>query len=168
MTVRVFTYPSSCLTGKFYESEVNTMKIDIKKIKRITNEMSVNDLMYKMMRREYELIEQDIDEGNYKDITPIMKKAYFYKRVLSILENKDVPIRAAIGLIDTITVLDGLYEDRFEFIGDSDTDEDIYSYVIEYGFRMYDQIAHWAEVPEDVFIRLMQTLAEESNGEVEQ
>ena len=141
------------------------MKIDVEKIKKITNEMSVNDLTYRIMCKEYESIEKDIDEGNYKNISPIMKKAYFYKRVLSVLENKDVPIRAAVGLIDTVTVLDGLYEDRYEFIGDSDTDEDIYSYVIEYGYRMYDRIAHWAEVPEDVFVRLIQILLNEFDKE---
>ena len=134
------------------------MKIDIEKLEKITDEMAVNDLSYRIMQKEYDKFIEDIDIGNYDSIGQMMKTAYFYKRVLSVLENKDIPIRAAIGLIDTIKVLDGLYEDRYEFIGDSDTDEDIYEYVIEYGYRMYDQISHLANTPEGVFIKLLQIL----------
>lgn len=134
------------------------MKIDVKKLEKITDEMFANDLSYRIMQKEYDMFIEDIDAGNYESIDSVMRTAYFYKRVLSVLENKDIPFRAAIGLIDTYKVLDGLYEDRYEYIGDSDTDEDIYEYVLEYGYRMYDQISHLADTPEGVFIKLLQIM----------
>ena len=134
------------------------MKIDIEKLEKITDEMFANDLSYRIMQKEYDMFIEDIDAGNYESIDSVMRTAYFYKRVLSVLENKDIPFRAAIGLIDTYKVLDGLYEDRYEYIGDSDTDEDIYEYVLEYGYRMYDQISHLADTPEGVFIKLRQIM----------
>ncbi len=134
------------------------MKIDVKKLEKITDEMFANDLSYRIMQKEYDMFIEDIDAGNYESIDSVMRTAYFYKRVLSVLENKDIPFRAAIGLIDTYKVLDGLYEDRYEYIGDSDTDEDIYEYVLEYGYRMYDQISHLADTPAGVFIKLLQIL----------
>lgn len=134
------------------------MKIDVKKLEKITDEMFANDLSYRIMQKEYDMFIEDIDAGNYESIDSVMRTAYFYKRVLSALENKDIPFRAAIGLIDTYKVLDGLYEDRYEYIGDSDTDEDIYEYVLEYGYRMYDQISHLADTPEGVFIKLLQIM----------
>lgn len=134
------------------------MKIDVKKLEKITDEMFANDLSYRIMQKEYDMFIEDIDAGNYESIDSVMRTAYFYKRVLSVLENKDIPFRAAIGLIDTYKVLDGLYEDRYEYIGDSDTDEDIYEYVLEYGYRMYEQISHLADTPEGVFIKLLQIM----------
>ena len=134
------------------------MKIDVEKLEKITDEMFANDLSYRIMQKEYDMFIEDIDAGNYESIDSVMRTAYFYKRVLSVLENKDISFRAAIGLIDTYKVLDGLYEDRYEYIGDSDTDEDIYEYVLEYGYRMYDQISHLADTPEGVFIKLLQIL----------
>ena len=101
------------------------MKNDIKKLEKITDEMFINDISYKIMQKEYDLLIRAIDEGEYDNIEPMMRAAYFYKRVLSVLENKDIPMRASIGLIDTYKVLDGLFEDKDEYIGDSDADTDI-------------------------------------------
>ena len=134
------------------------MKIDIKKVEKITDEMFINDISYRIMQKEYDQLIQTIDEGEYDNIEAMMKAAYFYKRVLSVLENKDIPIRAAIGLIDTYKVLDGLYEDKDEYIGDSDADTDIYEYAIEYGYRMYDRISHFADTPEGVFLKLIKIM----------
>ena len=130
------------------------MKNDIKRVEKITPEMALNDIVYLMMQEEYDDLEQTIDCGDYESIDEQMSRAYFYKRVLSVLANDDIPLRASVGLFDTIKVLDGLYEDRYEFIGESDTDEDIYKYVMEYGYRMYDQIAFLGDTPEEVFIML--------------
>ncbi len=134
------------------------MKNDIKKLEKITDEMFINDISYKIMQKEYDLLIRAIDEGKYDNIEPMMRAAYFYKRVLSVLENKDIPMRASIGLIDTYKVLDGLFEDKDEYIGDSDADTDIYEYVIEYGYRMYDRISHFADTPQGVFIKLITIL----------
>ena len=130
------------------------MKNDVKKIETITGEMVINDLVYRLMQYEYDKLIHDIDYGEYDDIETVMKKAYFSKRILSVLADKDLPIRIAIGLFFTGKVLEKLYENRYDFIGDSDTDEDIYEYLIEYGCRMYEPIAHISKTPEEVFMVL--------------
>ncbi len=143
------------------------MKNDVAKLETITNEMLINDLSFKLIQKEYDSFIWSIHEGKYERIENAMEKVYFYKRVLSILSNKDLPIRSAIGLIDTYKVLDGLYEDKYAFIGDSDTDEDIYEYVLEYGYRMYDHISHLSDTPEGVFVKLMQIILNDYDEEDE-
>ena len=79
---------------------------------------------------------------------------YSAKRVLSVLENSDMPIRAAVGLLDNVFIVDALLEDKDEYIGESDTDTDIYNFVVEHGYRHYDEIVMPGELPETVFIRM--------------
>lgn len=112
------------------------MKTDIEKIEKITSEMALNDIAYLIMQDELDALKADIDCGDYDDFGEKMRRAYFYQRVLSILANEDIPMRATIGLLSTDGILCELYGDRYGFIGESDTDEDIYKYVMEYGYRM--------------------------------
>ncbi len=134
------------------------MKNDIERVEKMTVEMDVNDIAYSVMQNEYEELVEDIDGGDYDFIDEELDRAYFYKRVLSVLENEDIPVRASIGLIDRVTILDELYENKYDYIGESDTDEDIYKYVIEYGYRMYDRISHYGETPDEVFFEIVKEL----------
>ena len=68
------------------------MKNDIKKVEKITPEMALNDIVYLMMQEEYDDLEQTIDCGDYESIDEQMSRAYFYKRVLSVLANDDIPL----------------------------------------------------------------------------
>lgn len=131
------------------------MKNDVNKVEKITFEMEINDIEYCLMQDEYDDLSDDIDYGDYDDFEEEMDRAYFYKRVLSLLANEDVPPRAAVGLYSKDGILNELYSNRETYIGESDTDEDIYKYVIEYGYRRYDQIAHLGKTPEDVFNALV-------------
>ena len=130
------------------------MKTDIEKIEKITSEMALNDIAYLIMQDELDALKADIDCGDYDDFGEEMHRAYFYQRVLSILANEDIPMRATIGLLSTDGILCELYGDRYGFIGESDTDEDIYKYVMEYGYRMYDRVSFLGDTPEEVFIIL--------------
>mgnify|MGYP003293209819 CR=1 FL=1 len=130
------------------------MKTDIEKIEKITSEMALNDIAYLIMQDELDALKADIDCGDYDDFEEEMRRAYFYQRVLSILANEDIPMRATIGLLSTDGILCELYGDRYGFIGESDTDEDIYKYVMEYGYRMYDRVSFLGDTPEEVFIIL--------------
>ena len=47
--------------------------------------MALNDIVYLMMQEEYDDLEQTIDCGDYESIDEQMRRAYFYKRVLSLL-----------------------------------------------------------------------------------
>ena len=125
------------------------MKNDVKKVKTVTSEMCINDLVYGIMSDELDDMICDCD-----DVAEEFEKLYFAKRVLSVLQNNDMPIRAAVGLLDNVDIIEALYEDKDEYIGDSDSDTDILNYIIEHGYRHYDEISIPGETPETVFLRI--------------
>lgn len=125
------------------------MKNDIRKANEITIEMRVNDIVYGIISGELDDMICDCD-----NLSEEFEKLYFAKRVLSVLENSDMPIRAAVGLLDNVFIVDALFEDKDEYIGESDTDTDIYNFVVEHGYRHYDEIVMPGELPETVFIRM--------------
>lgn len=125
------------------------MKNDIRKADEITVEMRVNDIVYGIISDELDDMICDCE-----DLSEEFEKLYFAKRVLSVLENSDMPIRAAVGLLDNVFIVDALLEDKDEYIGESGTDTDIYNFVVEHGYRHYDEIVMPGELPETVFIRM--------------
>ena len=125
------------------------MKNDIRKADEVTVEMHVNDIVYGIISDELDNMICDCE-----DLPEEFEKLYFAKRVLSVLENSDMPIRAAVGLLDNVFIVDALLEDKDEYIGESDTDTDIYNFVVEHGYRHYDEIVMPGELPETVFIRM--------------
>lgn len=68
---------------------------------------------------------------------------------------------AAVGLFDNIDIIESLYEDKEEYIGDSDSDTDIWNYILEHGYRHYDEIVLPGEIPEMVFIRIARCILKE-------
>lgn len=125
------------------------MKNDVKRIETVTTEMRINDLVYGIMSDEFDTMADDCES-----VTEEFEKLYFARRVLSVLQNNDMPVRAAVGLLDNVDIIEALYEDRDEYIGDSDADSDIWSYVVEHGYRHYDEISMPGETPETVFLRI--------------
>lgn len=125
------------------------MKNDVKKVNEITTEMRINDLIYKIIDDELDDMIYDCDELDEE-----FEKLYFAKRVLSVFQNNDMPIRAAVGLLDNVDIIESLYEDKDEYIGDSDSDTDIWNYVVEHGYRHYDEIVLPGEGPEMVYLRI--------------
>lgn len=107
------------------------------------------DLIYKIIDDELDDMIYDCDELDKE-----FEKLYFAKRVLSVFQNNDMPIRAAVGLLDNVDIIEALYEDKDEFIGDSDSDTDIWNYVVEHGYRHYDEIVLPGECPEMVYLRI--------------
>ena len=91
------------------------MKNDVKKVNEITTEMRINDLIYKIIDDELEDMIYDCDELDKE-----FEKLYFAKRVLSVFQNNDMPIRAAVGLLDNVDIIEALYTDiisvNFAFI----------------------------------------------------
>lgn len=128
------------------------MKNDLKKIDKVTFEMKMNDIVYKFVQTEYDKLLYDIQENMCDDIDAAIARLYFYKRFMSVFANYDIPVRACIGLFGNIG---SLYEDAEDYIGDSDTDNDIYRYAIEYGYRKYDNIALVTDTPESVLDRIV-------------
>lgn len=128
------------------------MKNDLKKIDKVTFEMKMNDIVYKFVQTEYDKLIYDIQENVCDDMDDAFERLYFYKRFMSVFANYDIPVKASIGLFGNIG---NLYEDAYDYIGDSDTDNDIYRYAIEYGYRKYDDIALVTDTPEDVLDRIV-------------
>ena len=131
------------------------MKNDIKKVEEVTFEMKLNDIIFRFMQSEYDRLVYEIEDELYDDIDEMLDRLYFYRRVMSILENYDLPEKAVIGLFCSVDILDHLYSEVEDYIGDSDTDNDIYRYVIEYGYRAYDDIAICDETPQEVLDRFV-------------
>ena len=71
------------------------MKNDVKKLEKITDEMKVNDMVFSFIVAEYSKLEKAIDFGNYYQIEDELDKAYFYRRVISVLDSNDLPLAAA-------------------------------------------------------------------------
>ena len=128
------------------------MKNDLKKIDKVTFEMKMNDIVFTKIRTKFNILMEDIKCYSFDDEEDVFNRMYFYKRFMSIFENYDIPVKASIGLFAN---LDNLYEDAEDYIGDSDTDNDIYRYAIEYGYRKYDEIALVTDTPEDVLDRIV-------------
>ena len=132
------------------------MKNDVRKVEKLSTEMRVNDLLYN-------IIFDELDEMIYdcENLADEFEMLYFGQRVLSVLENNDMPLRAAVGLFDNIDIIESLYEDKEEYIGDSDNDTDIWNYILEHGYRHYDEIVLPGEIPEMVFIRIARCILKE-------
>ena len=125
------------------------MKNDVRKVEKLSTEMRVNDLLYN-------IIFDELDDMIYdcENLADEFAMLYFGQRVLSVLENNDMPLRAAVGLFDNVDIIESLYENKEEYIGDSDSDTDIWNYILEHGYRHYDEIVLPGEIPEMVFLRI--------------
>ena len=111
------------------------MKNDVRKMHDISTEMQINDLLYNTISDELEDMIADCDnlENEFEII-------YFGRRVLSVFQNNDMPIYAALGLLDNEKIIKLLYDDKEKYIGGSDGDTDIWNYIVERGYRHYDKI----------------------------
>ena len=111
------------------------MKNDVRKTQDISTEMQINDLLYNIISDELEDMIADCDslENEFEMI-------YFGRRVLSVFQNNDMPIYAALGLLDNEKIIKLLYDDKEKYIGGSDGDTDIWNYIVERGYRHYDKI----------------------------
>ncbi len=131
------------------------MKNDLKEVKIVTTEMSLNDYNYSTMQKEYDDLVFDVTIGIFDDeFEEVLDKVYFFKRVLSVLSGNDIPLRAAVGFFDMVYPLEELYNMKDRFIGDDDSDSAIFEYVLEYGYRAYEKIEGYGDNPEDVLKNL--------------
>jgi hypothetical protein len=136
------------------------MKNDTETVQTVTSEMSINDFNYAVMREEYDRHIISIGIGEYDDdIYEGIERAYFYKRVLSVLSDNDIPLRAAIGLMYLPYPLAKLYEDKEKHIGERDADTDVYEYVLEYGYRVYEKRNDPGDRPEYVLRKLVKKVS---------
>lgn len=131
------------------------MRTDIHKLDYVDAAMGLNDSVYGQMSSEADNL-TDVIEAKHGDVKANLDELYFYKRVLSVISNYDLPFKAAIGYYELVNSLEMLYENRDRYIGDNDTDEDIFRYVLEYGYMLYDRLAKPFEDEYDVYKRVME------------
>jgi len=118
------------------------MKNDLRPVEEITTEMTFNDMLYKKMQFDLSIVESLLAKypGDDKEYVKfLLDEYYFFKRVLSVLANEDIPFKACAGLFMLLDVLPTLYDEKENFIGESDADEDIYKFAIEFGYRQFDE-----------------------------
>lgn len=117
------------------------MRNDLKKVDDIDFEMQINDMVYKKMQHEFNYVNDKLKRGIFVDEEYrqlLLDQHYFFRRVLSVLQNNDVPERSCMGLFLLYSILTKLYCDKTKYIGESDSDSDIFKYVVEYGYRWTD------------------------------
>lgn len=119
------------------------MRNDLKRVDNIDFEMHINDMVYRKMQFEFNYVNNKLKKGLFVDEEygkQLLDQHYFFMRVLSVLQNNDIPERSCMGLFLLYSILTNLYRDKTDFIGESDNDSDIYKYVVEYGYRRLDKL----------------------------
>ena len=113
------------------------MRNDIQKVKNITNQMKINDLLYKELRKEYDGLVIEICGVDNEDFAEEVERLYFPRRVLSLLSDQDLPLRCAVGLYSIDDVLFKIAALKDRYIGESDSDTDIMTMLLELGYKAY-------------------------------
>lgn len=130
------------------------MRTDIQKVKQITKEMKINDLLYKEMTTEYDAYVKGLYRLERELIPEALEQLYFHKRILSVLSGQDLPLRSAIGLYSLNDKLLKIEAQREQYIGDSDTDNDTYTFLMELGYRIYDLITPVGTTAEEMYEKI--------------
>lgn len=116
------------------------MRTDMKKTNEVTEEMRLNDRLYNEMREELDREIEYIAEFDPELLYDEFEMLYFWRRVLSVLENHDLPIKCAVGLSFLSDKLEVLSSLRDLYISDEDSDAEIFKYILEIGYKAYDEL----------------------------
>ena len=131
------------------------MRTDIHRVKQITKEMKINDLLYKEMKDEYDGYIRGLYRLERELFPEALEQLYFHGRMLSVLSCRDLPLRSAIGLYSLKNKLLKIEAQRNRYIGESDADADVYSFLLELGYRIYDLITPIGSTPEEMYERVI-------------
>ena len=130
------------------------MRTDIQRVKQITKEMKINDLLYNELKTEYDAYVKGLYRLEREMIPEALEQLYFHKRTLSVLSGQDLPLRSALGLYSLKDKLLKIEARRAQYIGDSDTDTDIYFFLMELGYRIYDLITPVGTTAEEMYEKI--------------
>lgn len=117
------------------------MRTDIDRINEVTEEMRLNDRLYNEMREELDREIKYIVEFEPDLLFDEFETLYFWRRVLSVLENHDLPFKCAVGLSFFGDKLEMLSSLRDSYIADEDSEAEIFKYILEIGYKAYDELA---------------------------
>lgn len=127
------------------------MRTNFKRLQEVTEEMELNDRLYYEMQDELEDELEYISEIEPELLPEVFDALYFYRRVISVLTDHDLPFKSAVGFFfirKRLKVLDSL---KTEFIDDSDSDSEIFKYLVEFGLQLYEDLADPDETPSEVY-----------------
>ena len=115
------------------------MRTDIVRVVKVTEEARLNEKLYQEMREELNQEIKMIATLNPKLICKDFEKLYFWRRIISVVQNHDLPYRCVVGLLSLSRRLEVLSSFRDSFIADDDSDTEIYKFILEFGYRMFGQ-----------------------------
>ena len=113
------------------------MRTDTQKVIKVTDQMKINDLLYRELQKEYDGLVYEVCEVDNEDFPEAVETLYFPRRILSLLSNQDLPMRCAIGLYSVEDVLKKIAAVKEKYIGESDSDIDIMTLLLELGYKAY-------------------------------
>ena len=143
------------------------MRTDINKIDKVTEEMRLNDIVFSEMMDELDREIESISEHTPGSLPCRFESLYFKRRIISVLANHDLPFKCAIGLYfmdNKLELLDAFHE---EYIADEDTESEIFKYILEFGYQLYDGIACVGETVEEVYENVKHYREFVKEGEIE-
>jgi hypothetical protein len=121
------------------------MRTDINRVDSISKEMKLNDKLYEQMKNELDdlILDyyfSDYEYGENEEVIYGFETLYFFRRILSVISNRDLPFKAALGLYffrDRLKIINNFRE---YYLPDEDSDSEMLEFVLELGYRFYDLI----------------------------
>ena len=115
------------------------MRTDFARFCIAAQEAIVNERLYMLMQDELDKEIKLIATLNPKLIYEEFDKLYFWRRIISVVRNHDLPYRCVSGLLWLNHKLETLSQYRECFISDCDSDTEVYKYLLEFGYRLFEQ-----------------------------
>ena len=121
------------------------MRTDINRVDSISKEMKLNDKLFEQMKDELDdlILDyyfSDYEYGENEEVIYGFETLYFFRRILSVISNRDLPFKAALGLYFFRDRLKTINNFREYYLPDEDSDSEMLEFVLELGYRFYDLI----------------------------
>ena len=131
------------------------MRTDVHRVGLITKEMQLNDLLYRKLKDEYDGYCNGFSRINHENMSEALDKMYFYRRIISVLSDEDLPIKCAIGLYALSGGLLKIETYRYEYIADADSDTDVMMFLLELGYKIYDLIRPDEDTADEMYDKVV-------------
>ena len=130
------------------------MKAEIFKHDDVTNERLLNNKLYDEMEDEYNanvfaFLEDEPDSDKYD-----FERLYFMRRILFVIENHDIPYKAAVGLYPFRGRLKLLAQYREKTFVDEEDEAELFNFIVGVGYTFYEIFSTIGSDTDDVFEKL--------------
>ena len=131
------------------------MRTDVHRVGLITKEMKLNDLLYRKLKEEYDCYCKGFSRIHHENMVEALDKMYFYRRIISVMSDEDLPIKSAIGLYALAGGLLTIETYRYEYIADADSDIDVMMFLLELGYKIYDLIRPDGDTTDEMYDKVV-------------